>query len=147
MIIVNSEDVKQAISEQLIRIFPDVAIYKEAVSEPVYPHFYIYQINISDFRQRDNYHVITYQFDVRYRNNNDPTTDLKLQKNLDNVALKLFANFNTIQFEQVMIRLKDKSTNKTDGVLHFLFSINLLMNKISNIDEGKLNQKLEVKFL
>ena len=48
---------KQSIISKLLRIFPEVSVYKEAKTSLSYPHFFIYQISLSDEQERKNYHI------------------------------------------------------------------------------------------
>lgn len=144
----NSEDVKESISKTLLNIFPNANVYKEASSSPKYPNFFIRQINVSDREERRNYHILTYNMDIRYRTTSDPSTDLKLEQNLDDVGLKLLANFNTIDFDDSKIKCLDKSIEKQDGVLHFFTNFEIMV-KLCNIDEEIIKQNnlaLEVKY-
>lgn len=144
---IDSEDVKQAITQRLLEIFPDITVYKEAKTNIVYPHFFVYQINVSDREERKDYHLLSYSMEIRYRVASDSSTDLKLEQNLDNIGLKLLQSFNIIDFEDEKIRCKDKSIEKVDGVLHFLFTIDILAKLVSNeetIKQNKLNMEVKI---
>ena len=96
--------------------------------------------------ERKDYHLLSYSMEIRYRVASDPSTDLKLEQNLDNVGLKLLQGFNVIDFESEKVRCKDKSIEKVDGVLHFLFTINVLAKYVSGEETIKQNKlSLEVK--
>lgn len=145
--IIDSEDIKQAITQRLLEVFPDINVYKEAKTNIAYPHFFVYQINVSDNEERKNYHLLSYSMEIRYRVASDPSTDLKLEQNLDNVGLKLLQNFNIIDFENEKVRCKDKSIEKVDGVLHFLFTIDVLVKCVSGeetVKQNKLNLEVNV---
>jgi hypothetical protein len=135
--IIDSEDVKQAIVERLLEIFPSANVYKETKTKILYPHFFVYQINVSDEEERKNYHLLHYQMEVRYRVASDPSTDLKLEQNLDNVGLKLLTSFNIINFENEKVRCKDKTTEKVDGVLHFMFNITTMVKDVVAKNKAK----------
>ena len=143
MIELTGENVKQAIVQQLLKTFPGVKVYKEAITNPLYPHFFVYQISVSDTEERKNYHLMSYSMEIRYRITSDPSTDLKLEQNLDDMGMKLLQNFNIIDFDSEKIRVKEKNTEKVDGVLHFTFVIDILGKVIQNEESEKLN-KLEV---
>ena len=141
-----SEDVKQAIVQQLLKIAPDVAVYKEAKTNPDYPHFFVYQITLSDSEERKNYHLMTYSMTIRYRVASDPSTDLKLEQNLDSMSLKLMQGFNIINFGDGKIRCTDKSAEKVDGVLHFFCTLNTLVKAVPDEETVKQNKlQVEVK--
>lgn len=141
--LIDSEDVKQAIAQKLLNSFPNVTVYKEAKTNVLYPHFFIYQISIVDTEERKDYHILSYSMEIRYRVTSDPSTNLKLQQNIDEMSLKLLQNFNIIDFENEKIRVKNKTTEKVDGVLHFTFTIDILAKIVS--DEKTIKQnKMEV---
>ena len=143
-----SEDVKQAIVQRLLEIAPNVAVYKEAKTAPEYPHFFVYQINLTDVEERKNYHILSYSMTVRYRVASDPSTDLKLEQNLDSMSLKLMRGFNIIDFGDGKIRCTEKSTEKVDGVLHFFCTLNtfiILFNFIVSSSETALINVLRVQ--
>ena len=52
MIELTGENVKQAIVQQLLKTFPNVKVYKEAITNPQYPHFFVYQISVVDAEER-----------------------------------------------------------------------------------------------
>lgn len=146
--IVTSEDVKEAISNKLLRTFPKVDVYKEAVSDETYPNFFITLIEIGVEVQRKNWQILTYAFDVRYRNVNDPTTDSKLQENLDKIGFVLLQVFDIIPFESSKIRIHDKRLEIVDGVLHFLFNVRLYVVKFDeNEDNGEIMSEIKVDFV
>ena len=143
MIELTGENVKQAIVQQLLKTFPNIKVYKEAITTPQYPHFFVYQISVVDTEERKKYHLMSYAMDVRYRVKPDSSTDLKLEQNLDDMGMKLLQNFNIIDFADEKIRVKEKNTEKVDGVLHFTFNVDILGKEIPDGESVKQN-KLEV---
>lgn len=143
MIRITGELIKQSIISELLRMFPEVSVYKEAKTNPIYPHFFIYQISLTDEQERKNYHILTYSMDLRYRIASDPSTDLKLQQNLDSVGIKLLNSFNAIACGDELIRCENKSIEKENGVLHFMFDIRIMVKNVSDEEAIKFN-KLEV---
>ena len=141
--LIDSEDVKQAIAQRLLNLFPNITVYKEAKTNVLYPHFFIYQISIVDTEERKDHHILSYSMEIRYRVTSDPSTNLKLQQNIDEMSLKLLQNFNIIDFENEKIRVKNKTTEKVDGVLHFTFTIDILAKIVSDEETIKQN-KMEV---
>lgn len=143
-----SEEVKNAVAARLLRI-ASVAVYKEAVTVPLYPHFFVHLVSVTDEEQRKNHHILTYSFDLRYRVASDPSTDLRLEQKLDEMALKLMAGLNIIECNDVKIRIEDKNYEKQEGVLHFFCKVNLqaelvdLGNTIPK--QEKLDVSIEVK--
>lgn len=146
MISITGELIKQSIISELLRMFPEVSVYKEAKTSLSYPHFFIYQISLSDEQERKNYHILTYSMNLRYRVASDPSTDLKLQQNLDSVALKLLNSFNIISCRNEFIRCENKSIEKENGVLHFMFDIRIMVKNVSDEENNKFDKlKVEVK--
>lgn len=144
--LIDSEDVKQAIVQKLLELFPDITVYKEAKTNIVYPHFFVYQITLSAEEERKNYHLLSYSMEIRYRVASDSSTDLKLEQNLDSMGLKLLQGFNIIDFEEEKIRCKDKRYEKVDGVLHFFFTVDILAKIVSDEETVKQNKlSVEVK--
>lgn len=147
MIKITGELIKQSIISELLRMFPEVSVYKEAKTSLSYPHFFIYQISLTDEQERKNYHILTYSMDIRYRVASDPSTDLKLQQNLDSVGIKLLNSFNAIACDNEFIRCENKSIEKEDGVLHFMFNIRIMVKNVSdeeNISMNKLNMEVKI---
>lgn len=142
-----SEDVKQAIVQRLLEIAPSVVVYKEAKTAPEYPHFFVYQITLTDTEERKGYHVLSYSMNVRYRVASDPSTDLKLEQDLDSMSLKLMKGFNIIKFGDGKIRCTDKSAEKVDGVLHFFCTLDVFVIDSpfdDFIKQNKLNVEVSV---
>lgn len=139
----HSEDIKESIIKRLLEIAPGVQVYKEAVTNPEYPHFFIHQISVSDEEERKDYHLLTYSMDIRYRTVSDPSTDLKLNQNLSSMGLKLLTNFNIIDFNESKIRCNDKSIEVQDGVLHFFTSLTTLV-KLNKGEKINKQNSLEV---
>lgn len=138
-----SEEVKNAVAARLLRI-ASVAVYKEAVTVPLYPHFFVHLVSVTDEEQRKNHHILTYSFDLRYRVASDPSTDLRLEQKLDEMALKLMAGLNIIECNDVKIRIEDKKYEKPDGVLHFFCKVNLQAELKDLEDETEKLDKLEI---
>jgi len=143
MIELTGENVKEAVVQRLFDIFPDIKFYKESTTNPIYPHFFIYQISVADSEERKNYHLMSYAMEVRYRVKPDSSTDSKLELNLDDMGMKLLQNFNIIDFDDEKIRVKEKNIEKVDGVLHFTFNIDILAKVIPDEKSVKQN-KMEV---
>lgn len=139
-----SEDVKNAVTARLLESAPECAVYKEAVTSPAYPHFFVHLISVTDEEQRKRRHILSYSFDLRYRVASDPSTDLKLLSGLDAMALRLMAAMDIIPCGDVMIRCEDKSYEKTDGVLHFFLTVRMQAMLKDTADDTEKLGKLEV---
>ena len=136
---ITSDDIKESVIMKLLEIEPNIAVYKEATTKPVFPHFFVNQLTVSDSEERKNYHLLTYSIIIRYRVASDISTDLKLQQDLDEMCLKLLSNFNIITFNDSSVRCYDKMTEKVDGVLHFSFKIDLYAKYKDNQERIKMN--------
>ena len=144
-----SEEIINAIRARLYQIAPDTTVYKTSQTRPVYPHFFVHQIGATDDEKRKNHHLLTFSFDIRYRIASDPSTDLKTDQKLDEMALKLFVGFTVIDCNDIKIRCGNKNYEKVDGVLHFFFDVKtqvLLVNMNENIPkQQKLGVEIGVK--
>ena len=134
------DEVKNAVAARLLQIAPGCAVYKEAATIPAYPHFFVHLVSVTDDEGRRNRHLLTYSFDLRYRVASDPSTDLKLEQNLDAMALRLMAGLNIIPCNDVRIRCEEKNYEKTDGVLHFFVTVRL-QTLLKDIDEKTAKQE------
>lgn len=146
--LIDGEDVKQAIVQRLLELFPNTNVYKEAKSNVLYPHFFVRQVSLADEQDRREYHILSYAIEIRYRVASDPSTDLKLEQNLDSVALKLMQGFNVIDFEESKIRCTEKHYEKVDGVIYFFLNVDIMTKYISGkeyIKQGKLKTEVELK--
>ena len=136
-----SEDVKNAIINKLLDIAPQYDVYKEAVTSPKYPHFFVHLIKVDDTPLRAGYHNLRYSFDLRYRVASDPSADLRLQADLDEMALQLMTYFNLIECSDgTKYRVEEKDYEKTDGVLHFFFKVTAQIKIVDDVEVGKLGQ-------
>lgn len=116
------DDIKTATVRRLLEAFPGIAVYKEAVSKPAYPHFFVRQINLADELDRRGVHLLTYSMNVRYRAASDSSTVPNLEQTLDDIGLRLSQCLNLLDFGGKKIRCVEKSAEKEDGVLQFFFS-------------------------
>lgn len=143
------EEIKNAIANKLLEIAPECAIYKEAVSVPLYPHFFVTVISLSDTEDRRKRHILSYQLNVRYRVKSDPSTDLKLEQDLDAMALRLMAGFNIIDCEDMKVKCLNKHSEKVDGVLHFFTTIDVQVmlkdTEAETVKQGKLDVEIELE--
>lgn len=145
--IIDGSVVKNAIANELIRLLPGVAIYKEAISKPTFPHFFIYQVSLTNTEERNDVFILEYLLNVRYRVASDPSTELQLQEELDSVAIILLEGFDTVKIEDSYIRFKNKEVEKVDGMLQMTMTTSIMVRKIKkeNIKQGKLGISVEVK--
>ena len=143
MTLITGELIKNSVAGELINKFPGVTVYKEAMTNPVYPHFFVNQVVLIGEEERKDRFDLSYSMNVRYHSASDPSTDLRLEQNLDAVAIQFMEAFNIIGIGDGLIRCVDKGTEKVDGVLHLNFNINLQARKIK--EEPVKQNELEVK--
>ena len=143
-----SEEVKNAVIARLLEIFPTMAVYKEAMTKPKYPHFFVYILGLTDEEERKDCHILSYSMTIRYRVASDPSTDLKLEADLDKVSFKLMEQLNIIDFGNDKIRCTDKRMEKVDGVLHFFCTLDVFVKAVQNdvdtVKQGKLSLEVEL---
>lgn len=137
---ITSDSIIKSISKKLLISFPNIEVYKEAQSTPKYPHFFVNQINVQDEEERKNYHILTYSIVIRYRIKSDPSTDLSLQTDLDDMGFKLLYFFDLLDFNGSKVRCTNKSIEKVNGVLFFSFNIDLPVYNKSEIESIKMNK-------
>ena len=150
MSVLREEEIKNAIVARLMEMAPNCEVYKEATTVPVFPHFFVTVIAFTDNEWRKGRHLLSYSFDIRYRVKSDPSTDLKLEQDLDAMAMKLSAWFNVIDCGDVKVRCENKHCEKVDGVLHFFTTIDvqtLLKNAeaVDTVKQGKLDVEIELE--
>lgn len=149
MTALKSEEVKNAIASALMRIAPGTAVYKEAVTLPEYPHFFVHLLEVSDDEDRRGRHHLRYSFDLRYRVRSDPSTDIRLEQDIDAAALALMVGLNVIPCGDEKIRIEDKRYEKVDGVLHFFCSVTMQVmlkdTEAETVKQGKLDVEIELE--
>jgi hypothetical protein len=142
---IHSQTITNLIKLQLLNIFPDIIPYSESVPTQalVFPHFFIYLINISLGRQiSDTLFFIVLHYTVKYRYANEPTTISNLEQKLDLMAFSLMTDFQYLNTdEDYIIKLKNQNCEKADGELNFFFDIPRLVTReeYEQIKMGKLH--------
>lgn len=146
------ESVKSAMSIKLGQIFPDITRYKEAITTLKYPHFFIYQISMETIAQEKNRYILSYLMNIRYRYVDDVDTVNDLNQHLDNVALKLLSELDTISFTDEdgitrPVEIQNPRYEKQDGVLYYFCNVNIRVKRPTEKDAqmNKLNLTEEVK--
>lgn len=140
MILITGELIKNSVAKELINEFPGVTVYKEAMTNPVYPHFFVNQVALIGSEERKGRYDLTYSMNVRYHSASDPSTDLRLEQNFDAVSLKFMEVFSMIDIGGMPVRCADKETEKVDGVLHLNFNINLQAREYTTEEPVKQNE-------
>ena len=94
------ETIKSATSLKLGQIFDNPKRYKEAVTKPTYPNFFINQVNLDISPAGRERVQLDYLMNIRYRVAEDTQTVTNLQQQLDEVGLKLCAELLTLDLER-----------------------------------------------
>lgn len=144
MSVLREEEIKNAIVARLMEMAPNCEVYKEATTVPVFPHFFVHLLEMSDEEDRRGIHLLNYSFDLRYRVKSDPSTDLKLEQDLDAMALKVLAGLNVIPCGERKIRVEGKRYEKVDGVLHLFCSVTMMVVLPDDDSETVKQNKLDI---
>lgn len=147
--IITSEVIKNTVVKRLIEVYPNIVTYKEAITSPIYPNFFVNLLQVNCEEQRKGKFILSFNFEIRYRHIADPTTDLKIQQDLDDVGIKLMSAFHFIMLNDLVIKCEDKYYEKVDGVLHFFFNLKEMVENPPNeeyIKQNKLQLTQELKY-
>lgn len=128
------ETLKSAISIKLGQLFDNPIRYKENITNPQYPNFFINQISSnvtslqtkvqSAFNNDLKRMRIDYLFNIQYRLASNLETITNLKQQLDAVGFKLITKFTDIQLEKP-VYTTNRRYEIVDGVLHFFFNITI----------------------
>ena len=126
------ETIKSAASIKLGQIFDNPKRYKENVTKPSYPSFWIVEVNLSVQNTNiDNQSVLNkeinrirldYLMNIQYRVAENTEGITNLQQQLDAVGLQLMSSFNELELE-LPVKVYNKSYEKVDGVGQFTFNV------------------------
>lgn len=128
------ETIKSATSIKLGEIFNNPKRYKENVTKPTYPAFFIIQVNLNtNYTNADNLSILdnpknrirlNYLMNIQYRVAENTEGLTNLQKQLDEVGLKLMTEFNELDLE-LPVKVLNKQYEKVDGVGQFTYNVNV----------------------
>lgn len=141
--IITSEVIKNAVVRRLLTVYPNISVYKEAITTPIYPNFFVNLLQVNAEEQRKGKFILTFNLEIRYRHIADPTTDLKLQQDLDDIGITLSNAFHLIDLGDSKIKCEDKYYEKVDGVLHFFFNLKEMVEN-PPIEEFVKQNKLQL---
>lgn len=118
------ETIKSATSLKLGEIFNNPKRYKENVTKPEYPSFWIIQVNltVTPAGIGTGRIQLDYLMNIQYRVAQNTETITNLQQQLDDVGLKLNTQFNELDLE-LPTKVKNKNYEKVDGVGQFTFNV------------------------
>lgn len=142
------ESVKSAISLKLGEIFGNDTIrYKENITNPRYPSFWIIQVNLTQNlaglqgsrlianQTRINRRQLDYLINIQYRHAENVETVSNLQQKLDEIGLKLNTQFNEINLG-LPVKVYNKNYEKVDGVGQFTFNVTVYANITENTKQS-----------
>lgn len=139
------ETIKSATSLKLGQIFDNPKRYKESVTNPVYPNFFINQVNLTITPAGRERVKLDYLMNIRYRVAEDTQTITNLQQQLDEVGLKLCAELLTLDLERPT-KTRNRNYEKDDGVLQFFFEITVFAipqtEEKEKLNDYKLNEEV-----
>lgn len=144
----SGETIKNAISRELNRIFPNIAVYKEEQSTPYdFPNFFILQLSANTTEDRKDHYFQTYLYNVRYRHVADVETEPRIEQSLDRVGLDLITNFTTITLDNRPYKIRQANYEKVDKVVHFTFQVRVQVEKekAAGVPMRKLEQNTNIK--
>lgn len=124
---INYDTVLNAIYKQLQKLYPEYTVYKNLISNPEYPNFFINQISVIPIPDTKNFWWLDYLFAIEYRHAEDLTIAMNLEETLDEVGFNL--NDNLWYLEGIKTWIKDPSINKGEGVLSFTFNVRIRVRK------------------
>ena len=116
------ETIKSATSLKLGEIFNNPKRYKEAVTNPTYPHFFIAQPQLEITPVGRTRLQLDYLINIRYRVAEDTAYITNLHQQLDDIGLKLCTQLLTLDLERP-VKTKNRYYEKDEGVLQFFFSV------------------------
>jgi hypothetical protein len=137
-----SNAVRNGICERLAERFSDVYVYKEHITKPKYPNFFIEQLNISAKEERRGYWWLDFGISLRYRECEDNKLAIHLQDKLDTIGLKLMDEMDSVKIADVLMKPINSKYEKKDGALHYFCSIKIQVTKAQ--DEAVKMQNLEL---
>lgn len=124
---INYDTVLNAIYKQLQKLYPEYTVYKNLISNPEHPNFFINQISVIPIPDTKNFWWLDYLFAIEYRHAEDLTIAMNLEETLDEVGFNL--NENLWYLEDIKTWIKDPSINKGEGVLSFTFNVRIRVRK------------------
>lgn len=130
MAVLSGETIKNSIARELNRIFPNVFVYKEEQTNPFqFPNFFILQLSVNSQEDRKDHYFQTFLYEIRYRHIADVELEPKIEKQLDDVGLKLITEFNRIIIDNRPYRVLQTNYEKVDKVGHFTFQVRVQVEK------------------
>jgi hypothetical protein len=128
---IKGETIRLGVFARLSELFPEAAIYDEAVTDAEYPHFYIYVPNAGLYEDNFGRRFLDFRVSVTYREAMRPETARDIQSRLDELGLTLLEKFDWFERGGKRFRLSGARIEKTDGAMVFLFNVKIRVRKSS----------------
>ena len=96
--------------------------YKENITKPTYPNFFIDQVNLEVTPKGKTRLQLDYLMTIKYRVAENTETITNLQQQLDAVGLRLTTELTELDLERPT-KTKNRYYTVDDGVLNFFFNI------------------------
>lgn len=135
------DTVLNAILNQLKKIYPDYKVYKNIISSPKYPNFFVNQIYAIPVPDTKNFWWLDYLFAIEYRQSEDLKVAMNLEETLDEVAFNL--NKNLWYLDEIKTWIKNPNTDKGEGVLSFTFNVRI---RVRTEELQALMQELTINY-
>ena len=119
MVEIFGESVKAGVIAELIKSFPETRAYREQITEPSFPHFFVEQLTMEAVEERKRKWWLSYLLTIRYRIAPDVSLEKDLQSKLDGMGLRLLSELQTIDIGPFPIPVRNPRTEKSDGVLFY----------------------------
>lgn len=146
------ETIKSATSIKLGQLFSNPHRYKENITDMDYPNFMIVQVNLtvtprqtlqtSSLNNPLRRVQLDYLMNIQYRVAQNTEDITNLQQQLDDVGLKLCAEFKELDLE-LPTKVKNARYEKADGVLQFFFDVTVFATSEVTNDEKMENLSLD----
>ena len=121
------ETIKSATSIKLGQIFDNPKRYKENVTNPQYPSFWIVQVNVNITPAGRKRIRLDYLMNIQYRVAENTESITNLQQQLDAVGLKLCTELTELDLE-LPTKTYNRYYEKADGVCQMFFNITVYAN-------------------
>jgi len=123
------ESVKAGVMLELDKAFPDIYLYKERVSEPMFPNFFLEQLTVGAKEERKGYWWLNYLLTLRYRPAADAVLESSLQEKLDETGFKLLSGLQNISLGTFLIPFRNPRTEKNSGALFYFCNFQFQVSK------------------
>jgi len=136
-----SESVKAGAAIALMNAFPGIAVYREQMTEPEFPHFFIDQLTVAASEERKRKWWLRYLMTIRYREASDTALIRDIQSRLDATGLAMLARLETISLGAWPTPFRNPRTEKNDNVLHYFcnFEFQVTKPEIEAVKQQTLN--------